>query len=348
MAAFLQFCRMNKVLVTGISGFLGSHIAAEGLRRGYQIRGSIRDKSKKQQVDELFLKQGFTQLPELAEANLLEEGGWAHAVAGCDGIMHVASPFILGLPAHENDLIRPAVEGVKNVLKAALENQVHRIVQTSSIAAIMYGHPAGKIKFDENDWTRLDGSNVSPYTKSKTMAELEFWEIGKRHPELKLTSICPGFVTGPLLNSDAGTSVEVFVRMMKGEYPGVPRLGFAVVDVRDVAALHWDAYENTHAVSRRYPATSASVWFRDLAAMILDARPEFSSKVKTRQLPDWFMHIFSIFDKPVRMILPELGFCAEVSSKAAIRDLRFHPMGVGESVRDTVESILKMGIVAKV
>ena len=339
---------MDKILVTGISGFLGSHIAAEGLRRGYQIRGSIRDKSKKQQVEELFHKQGFEKVPELAEADLLKEDGWSDAVAGCDGIMHVASPFILGLPAKEDDLIRPAVEGVKNVLKAAIENQVYRIVQTSSIAAIMYGHPAEKIKFDEKDWTRLEGSNVSPYTKSKTLAELEFWETGKRHSELRLTSICPGFVTGPLLNSDAGTSVEVFVRMMKGEYPGVPRLGFAVVDVRDVAALHWDAYESEKAVSRRYPATSASVWFRDLAAMILDARPEFSSKVKTRQLPDWFMHIFAIFDKPVRMILPELGFCAEISSEAAKRDLKFHPMGVGESVRDTVESILKMGLAAKV
>ena len=338
---------MDKVLVTGISGFLGSHIAAEGLRRGYRIRGTIRDKSKKQLVDDLFRNQGFTDLPELAVADLLSEAGWGEAVAGCNGIMHVASPFILGLPAHEDDLIRPAVHGVKNVLRAALEQKVFRVIQTSSIAAIMYGHPAGRTKFTEKDWTRLDGSNVSPYTKSKTLAELEFWEMGKRHQELKLTSICPGFVTGPLLNSDAGTSVEVFVRMMKGEYPGVPRLGFAVVDVRDVAVLHWDAYENEQAVSGRYPATSESVWFRDLASMILEAKPELSSRVKVRQLPDWFMRIFALFDKPVRMILPELGFCAEISREAAERDLNFRPMPVRDSVRDTVESILEKGILTK-
>jgi len=338
---------MKKVLVTGISGFLGSHIAAEGIKRGYSVRGTIRSNSKKEEAEAMFKSLELSGIPEFTEADLLKPDGWEEAVAGCDGIMHVASPFIIGLPKDEEELIGPAVSGVRHVLEAARNQRVNRIVQTSSIAAIMYGHEKGRINFSENNWTNLSGHNVSAYTKSKTLAEKTFWEIGKNHPELKLTSICPGFVTGPLLNRDPGTSVEVILKLLRGEYPGVPRLGFAMVDVRDVAALHWDAFEKDISIGKRYPAVSSTLWFREMAKMLMALQPEFASKIGGRELPDWFVRIYALIDKPIRMILPELGFCAQISAKAAIDDLQFHPMSVKDSLRDTVDSILKLGLVQK-
>ena len=337
---------MKKVLVSGISGFLGSHIAAEGFRRGYQIRGTVRSEKKKESVLRLFAEMNPAWLPELVVADLLEPAGWDEAVSGCDGIMHVASPFILELPKHEDELIRPAVEGVRHVLEAAHRMGVRRIIQTSSIAAIMYGHGKEKTTFSEKDWTNPEGRNASPYTRSKTLAERAFWEMGEKYQELELSSICPGFVLGPLLNEDPGTSVEVLVRMMKGEYPGVPRLGFPTVDVRDVTSLHWDAFENNKSKGKRYPAVSSSVWFKDLAKMLLSAKPAFSGKVSTRELPDWFVRIFALFDKPTRMILPELGFCAEISAAISKEELGFNPRSVEEAVKASVESILEMKLVS--
>jgi dihydroflavonol-4-reductase len=259
--------------------------------------------------------------------------------------MHVASPFILELPSHEDDLIRPAVDGVRNVLAAAGRQSVSCIVQTSSIASIMYGHAKSKNQFTSKDWTNLSHPGVSAYSKSKTMAEMEFWEFSKKNPDKKCVSICPGLVFGPILSRDAGTSVEILVRMLQGKYPGVPRLGFPTVDVRDVAALHWDAFENPLSAGKRYPAIAESLWFREIAEKLRQVRPEFKSKVKSLELPDWFVRIFAWFDKPTRMVLNDLGFMPVISGEAE-SELGFRPLPVAESIRDSVESILKMGLVA--
>ena len=332
---------MKTILVTGISGYLGLHIAMEGIRRGYRIRGTVRSAGKASEVQAVFSEA--EQIPELFTADLLNPEGWSEAVASCDAVMHVASPFLIELPAHEDELIRPAVLGVKHVMEAAFSQGVSRIIQTSSIAAIVFGHEKQKSDFTEQDWTIPEGRNVSPYYKSKTLAEKAFWDFGRKHEEMKLTSICPGFVLGPLLSKDTGTSVEVLVRMMQGKYPGVPRLGFPCVDVRDVAALHWDALEAESSTGKRYAAVAESLWFRQIASLLRDAAPDFKSKVSNRELPDWFVRIFALFDKPTRMILPELGFMAKIVSKAG-EELGFRPRGMEESIRDSVESLFARNI----
>jgi dihydroflavonol-4-reductase len=334
---------MKKVLVTGVSGFLGSHIAIEGIRRGYSIRGTVRTPEKISGVRAIFEKQKSEIVPEIFLADLLQEEGWIKATHGCDAVMHVASPFLLELPKHEDELIRPAVEGVRNVLAACLRNQVNRIVQTSSVAAIVFGHEAERSNFDETDWTNPDGKNVSPYYKSKFLAEKEFWRIGQMNPELQLTSICPGLVFGPLLNQDTGTSVEILHRMLKGKYPGVPRLGFPCVDVRDVAKLHWDALENPASIGLRLPAVSDSLWFYEIAEILKQCFPAYSSKVSTRVLPDWFVRIYAIFEKSVKMILPELGFCPELSIGVS-QKFHFKPRPVKDSIHDSAKSIIELGL----
>ena len=335
-------------MITGVSGFLGSHMAVEGLKRGYEVLGTIRNKQKEAEI--LDTLSGFVsaeQLKNLSFANcdLTKSEGWSEAMKGCVAIIHVASPFILELPKHEDDLIVPAKNGVKHVFEAAIQNNIHRIVQTSSIVSIMYGHENGKTNFDETNWTDINGPMVTPYTKSKTLAEKLVWEFVQNNPQLKVTTINPGFILGPILGKDPGTSAAVILKMMKGEYPGVPQLGFPTVDVRDVVELHFKALESEAAIGQRYAAVSESIWFKEIAAYVLEAQPSYNKKVKPKELPNWFMKIFALFEKSTKMILPELGFKAIVSNEKAKQQLGFAPRSAKEAVMATANALVEMKLV---
>ena len=335
-------------MITGVSGFLGSHMAVEGLKRGYEVVGTIRNKEK--EAETVATINGFVTREQLknltfAHCDLTKSEGWSEAMKSCDAIIHVASPFNLELPKHEDDLIIPARNGVKHVFEAAIQNNIHRIVQTSSIAAIMYGHESGKTNFDETNWTDVNGSMVSPYTKSKTLAEKLVWEFVQNNPQLKVTTINPGFILGPILGKDPGTSAAVVLKMMKGEYPGVPQLGFPTVDVRDVVELHFKALESEAAIGQRYAAVSESIWFKEIAQFVLDAQPSYNKKVKAKELPNWFMKIFALFEKSTRMIIPELGFKAIVSNEKAKQQLGFVPRSAKEAVMATANALVEMKMV---
>ena len=335
-------------MITGVSGFLGSHMAVEGLKRGYKVVGTIRNKQKEAEViSTLKSHVSADQLNNLqfSYCDLTIAEGWSEAMAGCEAIIHVASPFNLELPKHEDDLIIPARNGVKHVFEAALQNNIHRIVQTSSIAAIMYGQEKGKSNFDETNWTDVNGPMVSPYTKSKTLAEKLVWEIAQQNPQLKVTTINPGFILGPILGKDPGTSAAVILKMMKGEYPGVPQLGFPTVDVRDVIELHFKALESETAIGQRYAAVSESIWFKEIAQFVLDAQPSYNKKVKAKELPNWFIKIFSLFEKSTRMIIPELGFKANISNEKAKQQLGFAPRTAKEAVMATANALVEMKLV---
>jgi dihydroflavonol-4-reductase len=339
---------MKKIMITGVSGFLGSHMAVEGLKRGYQVVGTIRSKEKEVEViSTLKPHVSADQLNNLqfSYCDLTIAEGWSEAMEGCEAIIHVASPFNLELPKHEDDLIIPARYGVKHVFEAALQNNIHRIVQTSSIAAIMYGNEKGKSNFDETNWTDVNGPMVSPYTKSKTLAEKLVWEFVQNNPQLKVTTINPGFILGPILGKDPGTSAAVVLKMMKGEYPGVPQLGFPTVDVRDVVDLHFKALESETAIGQRYAAVSESIWFKEIAQFVLEAQPSYNKKVKPKELPNWFMKIFALFEKSTRMIIPELGFKAIVSNEKAKQQLGFAPRSAKEAVIATANALVEMKLV---
>lgn len=339
---------MKNIFISGISGFIGTHITIEGIRRGYHITGTTRSQKKEEEVKKTITNElGEEALKSLTvfHCDLNSPNGWADAMKGCDAVLHVASPFPMGLPKHENDLIHPARNGVKHVFEAAIQNKIYRIVQTSSIAAIMYGHELGKTHFTEEDFTNINGAMISPYTKSKTLAEQDVWNYAKQHPALKVSVINPGFVLGPLLNKEIGTSADVILKLMKGEFPGVPKLGFPIVDVRDVAAAHYNALENDSSIGERYAVVAESFWFKELAQAILDAYPAYNKKVKARELPNWFLKIFSLFDKPTRMIIDELGFCAIISNNKLKRDLKIQPITSKEAIQATAKSLVELQLV---
>ncbi|MFN8671874.1 MAG: NAD-dependent epimerase/dehydratase family protein [Candidatus Sericytochromatia bacterium] len=340
---------MKKILVTGVSGFIGGHIALYGLKNGYKVFGTVRNKNKEKEIKKT-LKKYLTeeQIANLfiLEADLMKPDKWDEVTKNIDGLFHVASPFVLGIPKDENDLIKPARLGVKHVFEAAIKNKVDRIIQTSSTVAIIHGHSKDKEVFDETSWTNLEGEKtISPYIKSKTLAEQDVWKYVKENSQLKVTTINPSFVLGPILGEDVGTSGEVILKLMKGKYPAVPKLGFPTVDVRDVAKLHYLAFENNVSINQRYIASSSSIWFKTMAEYILEAYPQLSSKIKAKELPNFFVKIFSLFDPSTKSIIPELGFKPELINKKAKDDFNFDFISVKDATIATAKSFIEQKII---
>jgi nucleoside-diphosphate-sugar epimerase len=247
------------VLVTGGTGFIGAHCILQLLDAGYQVRTTVRNLKREGDVRAM-LREGGTEPGERLRffaADLEKETGWPDAVAGCDYVLHVASPLPPSVPKHEDELIVPAREGTLRVLRASRNAGVKRVVVTSSFAAIGYGRKEQSRPFNETDWTDPSGRDVQPYPKSKTLAERAAWDfIAKEGGGLELSVVNPVGVFGPVLGPDYSASILLVQRMMDGAMPGAPRLYFGVVDVRDVADLHLRAMTDPAAKGERFLAVA--------------------------------------------------------------------------------------------
>lgn len=258
------------ILITGISGFIAKQCALELLTHGYAVRGTVRRMAKADEVRATLATYCDTTKLTSVEADLLSDTGWAAAMEGVGGVLHVASPFPTGEPRDPDELLRPAVDGTLRVLRAAVAAGVPRVVQTSSMAAVMAGHPHARTKpFDEEDWTDTDTPGVTTYYRSKTLAEKAARDFVKSAGgSLHFSTVNPGLVLGPVLDNDIGTSAEVIQMFLRGKYPGTPRIYFTVVDVRDVAKMHRLALESTEPSGGRYLAVSEALRFLDIALPI--------------------------------------------------------------------------------
>ncbi|MGL4490478.1 MAG: SDR family oxidoreductase [Rhizobiaceae bacterium] len=336
------------VLITGISGFIAKHCAVEILRAGYHVRGTVRSVAKADKVRATLAKHCDVSKLEFVEADLMSDAGWAEATKGVYGVLHVASPFIIEVPKDENELIGPAVNGTMRVLKAAIEAGAKRFVQTSSVAAIMAGHGFDRTKpFTEDDWTNLNGSHVSAYEKSKTLAEKAARDcLAETKADIHYASVNPGFVLGPLLDSDYGASAQVIQMFMKGKYPGCPALSFPCVDVRDIGKMHRLALETNEPSGGRYVGVSESAWFVDMTRAIkAKLKPADVKKVPTKQLPNFVIKMIALFDPAARRIVPELGRQAQVDNSRTKKALGMEFIPVSESAPAMAQSLVDHGLV---
>ena len=268
--------RPSLVLVTGGSGFVGSHVILQLLNAGHQVRTTVRSLSREAGVRKMLKDAGADASAQLSffAADLERDEGWQEAIAGCDFVIHVASPMPAAAPDSEDELIRPARDGVVRVLRAARDAAVKRVVLTSSCGAVYYGHPAQAAPFDETSWTNLDGE-MSAYVRSKAIAERAAWDfIAAEGGALELSAVNPTGIFGPVLGRDASSSIELVTRLMNS-MPGCPRLYFGVVDVRDVADLHVRAMTDPAARGERFIASSG-----DLMSMPAIARVK-RSKIRS-------------------------------------------------------------------
>ncbi|MEZ0242873.1 MAG: SDR family oxidoreductase [Sphingomonas sp.] len=332
---------MSTILVTGGSGFVGGHVILQLLEAGHEVRTTVRNLAREPEIRET-LKANAADTARLTffAADLEKDEGWAEAVAGCDYVQHVASPFPINQPKDEQELIRPAVEGTLRVLRAASAAGVKRVVLTSSFAAIGYGHGKRAKPYTEADWTDVNGKGVQPYMKSKTLAERAAWDLIEGGP-MELTVVNPVGIFGPALNNDLSTSIELVRQMMTGKIPGTPDLWFGVIDVRDVASLQILAMTDPRAKNERLIAVAGEPASMHQMAKMLHAK--LGTKVP-RRLPSWLVRTLALFNPMARESVPRLGIKGRASNAKA-KALGWTPRSNEKAVVASGESLQKLGLV---
>jgi nucleoside-diphosphate-sugar epimerase len=332
------------VLVTGGTGFLGGWCVAELLKQGYDVRTTVRDRKREQAVRDAVAAAGAQDGARLSvhQADLMSDDGWADAVSGCRHVLHVASPFPPVQPKDPDELIVPARDGALRVLRAALDGGVERIVMTSSVAAVRGSRDSTEqTPFTEADWTDGDDTKLTPYVRSKTLAERAAWQLARdRGAEDRLAAINPGAIIGPALNNDHSYSLQAVQRLLNGDMPAAPRLGFSFVDVRDVAELHLLAMTKPEAGGERFIATDEFMWMPDLAKVLRERLGEQAAKVPKRTAPDFVIRAMSRFDPSIRSFVGDLGKRQWLSSEKARSLLGWKTRPVGDSIEETARSLL--------
>jgi len=338
---------LSTILVTGGSGFIGSHTILQLLIAGHEVRTTVRDLKRAGDVRAMLREGGVEPDKRLSfiAADLRKDGGWAEAAAGCDYVLHMASPFPADVPSHEDELIVPARAGTLRVLHAAREAGVKRVVLTSSFAAIGYGQPPQQVPFDETHWTNPT-AEVAAYAKSKTLAERAAWEfIAREGGRLELSVINPVGVLGPVLGPDFSSSILLVKRMMDGGLPGLPRLYFGLVDVRDVADLHIRAMTLPAAKGERFLAVAGDFMsLLEIAHVLRNRMGVWAKRVPTRELPNWMVRLAAIRSPAVKGILPELGKIKNGTGEKARRVLGWAPRSNEECIIATAESLVRLGL----
>ena len=342
---------MSKVLVTGGSGFVGTHVILKLLEAGHEVRTTVRDLSREPEVRATLGAAGADPGDRLTffSADLEKDGGWAEAVAGCEYVHHVASPFPQAQPKDENELIRPAREGTLRVLRAACDSGVKRVVITSSFAAIGYGHGQRDTPYTEADWTDPEGPAVQPYMKSKTLAERAAWDfIAREGNGMELAVVNPVGIFGPALNGDLSTTIFLVKTMLEGKMPGTPRLYLGVVDVRDVADLHLRAMTDPAAAGERFLAVEGEAMsFHQMAMVLRERLGPAAAKVPKRELPDWLIRLLAIFNPLAREAVPRLGIEASASNEKARRLLGWTPRSREDAIAASAESLIALGLIGR-
>jgi nucleoside-diphosphate-sugar epimerase len=336
------------VLVTGGSGFIGAHCILQLLASGYRVRTTVRALAREADVRAM-LKAGGAERAEALSfvvADLWSDAGWPQAVAGCDFGLHVASPLPFGVPKHDDELIVPAREGTLRLLRAARDAGVKRVVLTSSFAAVGYGRKPMQRPFSEEDWTDPNGGGMTAYVKSKTIAERAAWDfVGREGGAMELSVVNPVAVFGPVLGPDFSTSIQLVQRLLNGAMPGIPRLSFGIVDVRDVADLHLRAMAHPDAKGERFLAVAGDFMTIQEIAQLLKARMgAVAARVPTRVLPDWLLRLAALVAPSVRQIVPELGKVKNATSAKARRVLGWRPRSNEDAIIATAESLIRFGV----
>lgn len=334
------------VLVTGGSGFVGIHSIVQLLNAGYRVRTTVRSLGREAGVRAMLKAGGATSDDvSFVVADLTSSANWPDAVAGCKYVLHVASPFSLSVPRHEDDLIIPARDGTLRVLRAARDAGVKRVVLTSSFVAIGYGHQPATQPFSEETWTNING-DVNPYMKSKTLAEQAAWDfINREGNGLELAVVNPVGIFGPVLGPDYSETIEIIKRMLDGTLPAVPRLSITMVDVRDVVDLHVRAMTHPAANGQRFIATNdQSITLQEIGYVLQRRMGALGKRAPTRLLPDWMVRLAARFNASAQPLLRELGQVRAASNAKAQRMLGWRPRSNEETIVATAESLLQFGL----
>ena len=328
---------MDKVLVTGASGYIALHCISELLKKGYSVKGSLRNLDREEEVRSSIKKEVADDNLEFCKLNLLSDDGWKDAMQGCDYLLHMASPFITYEPKNEDDLIRPAKEGTVRALKFAKDAGVKKVVLTSSVAAIAYGHE--KSICGPNDWSDIN-QNIGAYTKSKTIAERAAWDFinSQEQKNMTMTTIHPGLVLGPLLSNDIdGASADIMNKLITGQFPGNPNLNFTIVDVRDVALLHVKAISSDESNGKRCLTTSKDYLHMSKLSSIL--REGGYKKAPSKNIPNFIVKFLALFSSEMKGVARNLDRKYEVDISETISLFNWKPIEIKKTILDMAASV---------
>ena len=335
------------VLVTGGTGYLGTHTVGRLLADGHRVRTTVRNLDRASEVRGAVAAAGIPaavaeERLEIVAADLAADDGWPEAVAGCAYVLHVASPFYTVDPDHADELIGPARDGSLRVLRAARDAGVRRVVLTSSFAAIGYS-PKPDDTYDESDWTNPDDTD-SPYIKSKAIAEAAAWDfVRSEGGGLELTVINPTGIFGPVLSPRLSSSIGLVKAMLDGTHPPVPHLYFGVVDVRDVADLHVRAMTHPKAAGERFLATSGdAISYRQLSEILAEHYGSRGGALPVSELTDDQLREAARTMPALRDAVLRAGRIP-VMNTAKVRDLLgWTPREPAETIIETAESLLAL------
>lgn len=331
-------------LVTGGSGYIAGFLIRQLIENGWTVNTTVRSLKREDEV------RGWLQVDNsklrFFAADLENDGGWAEAMARCSHVAHVASPFPLDVPKHADDLVVPAREGALRALRFAKGAGVRRFVLTSSMAAIAYGHGPARDLYNEADWSNLDNPAVMPYPRSKTVAERAARDWAKAEaPEIEFASVNPAAVFGPLLSDDLSTSIEVVKQLLEGKVPMCPDIGFGIIDVRDVADLHYRALTAPDIRNERYVCSGPFLKMIDVANILTATLGDKARKVPTRKMPDWLLKLFALVRPELKQLVAELGNVRGGDSRHAMDTLGWTVRPPEEAILATAHSLIERGIV---
>ena len=340
------------VLVTGGTGYIGGWCVAELLRRGYQVRTTVRSPGREQDVTEAVSatadpvgRLGF------AVADLTSDDGWDAAVKGADHVLHVASPLDLSPrgAATPDAMVATARDGTLRVLRHATAAGVKRVVMTSAANTASPSSYATEGVTDETLWTDPDDPALIPYRRSKTVAERAAWDFmdsdtirtGSGTVRTELVTVLPGAVFGPILTTSNIGSVGIVGRMISGKMRGVPRIGLEIVDVRDLIDVHIRAMTSLEAAGQRFLATGEFMWMRDMARVLRAGLGADGRRVSTREIPDFAVRLAARYRDPsLREITPALGRRNRHTTEKARRVLGWQPRPARDTILDCARSLL--------
>ena len=335
------------VLVTGGTGFVGSHCILQLLNKGYRVKTTLRGLHRKNEVLEMLTVGGVTSFEDLEfiQADLTKDDNWNLAAKDCDFVLHVASPINLEVPKDENDFILPAVEGTRRVLKAARDAGVKRVVMTSNFGAVGYSHKDTTTMITEEEWTDPEEKDLSAYNKSKVLAERAAWDfMHKEGGELEFAAINPMAIFGPSLGPELSSGFRLLKQVLDGSLRAIPNMTLGIVDVRDLADLHIRAMTDPSAKGQRFLALSGGILsLPEIAVLLKEKLGTKAKNVSTRRLPDWIVRVAALFNPTARNLVPQLGRYRNASNEKAKALLAWQPRTNEEAILATTESLIRFG-----
>lgn len=338
----------KRVCVTGANGFIAAHVVKQLLEGGHTVRGTVRDPANAKSVSHLTSLPGAAERLELFAADLNRPGSFDAAMQTCDALMHIASPYVLTVKDAQRDLVDPAVNGTLEALRAAAKVPSLKVVVLTSSMAAVTDSPDPTHRYTEDDWNETSTLERNPYYFSKTQAERAAWKfVQDSKPGFRLVALNPPLVAGPSLSNGINTSVDLFVKIFKKQFPGIVAFSWAMVDVRDVAKAHVLAMENDQAKGR-YLCANVTVSMRELVAMLRSHNP------KNQWLPSASLEgrFGSALVLASTLVVPKgdavfartnLGRPLHFDNSRIRRDLGLEFRAIEQTVNDTVDDLVKNG-----